>query len=189
LRAHLILSSLAIVSLLIGLWFAPEAAGPRRVTVTFTIPAGANLFARWGFDVLTAGTVSGSFAAPSGGSIGVYVMTQAQHDAFASRHFAGAIAFVQGSYGNYSAPLAGGGRYLLVVVHGAENEGLDQSGSASVRISAVSTWPFVFLFSGSLATVGLAIAGGVLRAKFQKTAGALPAPSGVVYFEPPPPPP
>src|SRR5436309_13305638 len=67
LRSQLILSSLAIVSLLIGLWFAPEAAGPRRVTVPFTIPAGANLLAGWGFDVLRAGPASGRVAGVSGG--------------------------------------------------------------------------------------------------------------------------
>ena len=187
-RIYRIFTSLAIFSLLLGAAFAPEAVGPRSVTVVFTIPAGATWFVQWGFEVLTTGAVSGHFVASSGGVVGVYIMTQAQRDDFVLGHPASALVFVQGSSGNYSGPLAGGGKYFLVVVHGPESEELNQSGSAFLRISAVSTWPFLAMSTGTVAAVALAVVGFVLRARSRETAGPVPAPSAVLYFEPPPPP-
>ena len=187
-RAHRILFSLAIFLLFLSLGFVPGAVGPRRITVNFTIPAGPKWMGSWDFDILTAGSVSGSFAETSGGAVIVYVMTQGQHDAFVSGHPAEGLSSAQGSSGNYSASLPSGGKYFLGIVHGFGYEAQDQRVSASARVAAVSTVPFAVAFTSVLVASSLAAVGFRLRARFRETARSLPQTGGVVYFEPPQPP-
>ncbi len=191
-RLFQVLSILAIVALFAGIGFLGSALNPKRVTITFTIPAGSIHVARWDFDVVSGGSASGSFLVSSGGDVELYVMTQSQHEAFLSGRNGGSLAFSEGPSGNFTAVLPSAGRYSLVIAHAADYTNVEEQGLVAIRISAIHTWPFIEGFGGVLAggTLG-AIAYG-LRTRYRRIASAGPPPEGgVVFFdsqEPPSPP-
>jgi hypothetical protein len=183
-----VLFALAMFAALTGLWFLPGAIGPRYVTVTWSIRAGANFFSRWEFDVLSGGSASVTYVAASGAIVRAYVMTQAQHEALLAGQGTGSLAFDERPNGSLSADLPGGGAYFLMFGHGSGYGGVVESGLADVRISAVSTWPFLEALTGILVGVGLGAAGVLLRARARRTAPTAPPEGGVVFFGPPKPP-
>jgi hypothetical protein len=148
------LVAVGIIAALIGLGILFAGFSPQTHPLFFALPAGANHYVRYGFSVVSGGTVSGSFTADSG-TVNIWVMTDAQHTAFISGGTLSYLSASSGSNGTFSATLPSGGTYFVETGHGSGYETTAQTGTEEVTIDALPTTPFV----ASLVAIGL---GGVL---------------------------
>lgn len=190
-RAFKVLMVLGGILLSIGLILTANAILPGRTTETITIPAGGGWYAYYEFELLFSGSMSVEFQVLSGGTVKVYVMTQAQYDGF-SQTGGGPSAFMtNGSSGTFSVSLPSGGRYFLVFAHGAGWEGMAQEVRTTLRVDGIT--PTSFVAGIVLSLLGIALLALGFRKKRQATAvpplGQPPPPAGVVMYEPPEEPP
>jgi hypothetical protein len=91
-----------------------------------SIPAGAYYY-HFGFNVLKAGLISGTFSEASGNSIALYIFNAAQYSTWQQTGAVDHMFQTFGAIGSFSASIQSPGQYYIVLTHVAGTSGLIQN--------------------------------------------------------------
>jgi len=135
------------------------AALPQQVTEGFTLPAGPQYTITLTYALFTGGSMSVTYRVLANDSIDVFLLNQTLYDAILHGEFPGTLNESEGSSGNASAVLPGGGNYYVLFVHAPGFEFTTERGEFTVRVAGLAATRFL---EGSVAAVlatGAAVAG------------------------------
>jgi hypothetical protein len=142
---------------------------------TTSIPAGASWYMYYEFDLLGAGRLRGDYQETTGGSLDVFVLTQAQYDSFRNATDAGSLWSLGSSKGGtIDVSLPGSGTYFLVAAHSMAYQQVDQTVRLTLQVSGISPMPFgsgLALFGAGIAVVSW----GMVRRKKRSKGVSTPA--------------
>jgi hypothetical protein len=142
------------------------------------------------FDLLGSGALHGNFQETTGGSLNLFVLTEAQYDSYRSGTDGGSLWSLWSSRGgSIDVGLPGSGRYYLVADHGMDSFAIAQDIHFDVQVRGINPTIFVVGFGLFAAGVAFAYWGARRRRKaswqpFFRAHADVPASGG-----PPPPPP
>ena len=182
-RLYRVLTGVSIAVILVGLGFTPAAVGPRNVRVNWILPSGTRYIAEWQSEVLSGGSVSGSFHVETPDSVAFYVFTQVEHDQLLAGYSPDSLASLTGFAGNFSVQLPSAGTYFLVVTHCCGSTSNAEGGTVALSISAVSTWPTLEAAAGILIGIGLMVAARLSLRRYRRRPAPA-APLGVTAYCP-----
>jgi hypothetical protein len=149
-QAFLILGGILLI---IGIYLGIP---PTSVTGTgnASIPAGAYYY-HFGFNVLKAGLLSGTFSEGSGNSVALYIFNAAQYSTWQHTGAVDHMFQTFGAIGSFSASIQSPGQYYIVITHVAGTSGLIQNVQLNYSLDGTN---IVFLGSAIiLIVVGAAL--------------------------------
>jgi hypothetical protein len=111
---------------------------------TATIPAGQRWYMSYYFNVLGGGTLRGNFQEITGGSLNLFVLTEAQYDAYRSGNDGGSLySLLSSRGGSFGVVLPGSGKYYLVADHGVNSFAIAQEMRFDVQVRGINPTIFV----------------------------------------------
>jgi len=156
------------------------------VSSTTSIPPGPIWYMYYQFTVLGAGTLRGDYQETTGGSVNLFVLTEAQYESYRTGTNTGSLWSLGSSKGGtIDVALPGSGRYFLVADHGTSYERVQQVVRFSLHLTGID--PTVFVAGVGLLWAGIVVAvfGVLKRRTFATRAGGrMPLP-GVPSSDPP----
>src|SRR5437879_6600607 len=122
---------------------------------TTTIPAGPWRMSYY-FNLLGSGTLRGNFQETTGGSLNLFVLTEAQYSAYQSGADGGSLLSVLSSRGgSFGVALPGSGTYYLVADHATDSFAIAQEIQFVVQVRGIN--PTTFVVGAGLFTAGVAL--------------------------------
>jgi len=160
-RAAIIaLAVVGAILLLGGIAALTSSFQPLTDSATITIPSGAQWYYAYDFSLLANGHVSGSFQERTGGSVDVYVLTDAQYKVYDGGGSPQPLFSTAGSSGQLDVALPGSDTFHLVFDHGAGYDAVQQDVDVVITVSGIG--PPTYVIAGVVAlgigTVLIAIA-------------------------------
>jgi hypothetical protein len=123
---------------------------------TATIPAGL-WYMSYHFNILGGGTLRGTFQETTGGSLNLFVLTEAQYNAYRSgMDYDSLYSLTSSRGGTFGVALPGSGTYYLVAVHGTDSLAIAQELTFDVQVRGIN--PTFFVVGAGLFAVGLVFA-------------------------------
>ncbi len=137
-----------------------------------TIPAGARWFMSYYFNVLGSGTLRGNFEETTGGSLNLFILTEAQYNSYQSGEDGGSLySLLSSRGGSFGVALPGSGTYYLVADHGMNSLAIAQEIHFVVQVRGIN--PTIFLVGIGLFGAGVAFV--VLGARMGRKASWRPS--------------
>jgi hypothetical protein len=120
---------------------------------TTTIPAGPWRMSYY-FNLLGSGSLRGNFQETTGGSLNLFVLTEAQYNSYQSGTDGGSLLSVLSSRGgSFGVVLPGSGTYYLVADHGTDSFAIAQEIQFVVQVRGIN--PTTFLVGVGLVAAGV----------------------------------
>ncbi len=158
--AVIALAVVGAILLLGGIAALTSSFQPLTDSATITIPSGAQWYYAYDFSLLANGHVSGSFQERTGGSVDVYVLTDAQYKVYDGGGSPQPLFSTAGSSGQLDVALPGSDTFHLVFDHGAGYDAVQQDVDVVITVSGIG--PPTYVIAGVVAlgigTVLIAIA-------------------------------
>jgi len=140
---------------------------------TTSIPAGPGWYMYFEFNLLGSGTLRGDYRETTGGTLDLFVLTQAQYEAYKLGTEFVPLWFTGDSrQGTIDVALPGSGKYFMVADHGRSFEGIKQDVHLALSVSGIDPPWFasaVGLLGGGLALIAVGI---VKRRRFRRSPAA-----------------
>jgi len=186
--AVIALAVVGAILLLGGIAALTSSFQPLTDSATITIPSGAQWYYAYDFSLLANGHVSGSFQERTGGSVDVYVLTDAQYKVYDGGGSPQPLFSTAGSSGQLDVALPGSDTFHLVFDHGAGYDAVQQDVDVVITVSGIG--PPTYVIAGVVAlgigTVLIAIAAWKERRdKLAPRAMYPPMQPNVPYYPPP----
>ena len=158
--AVIVLAVVGAILLLGGIAALASSFQPLTDSATITIPSGAQWYYAYDFSLLANGHVSGSFQERTGGTVDVYVFTDAQYQAYDGGGSPQPLFSTGGSSGQVDVALPGSDTFHLVFDHGSGYDAVQQDVDVVITVSGIG--PPSYFIAGIVAlgigTVLIAIA-------------------------------
>jgi len=186
--AVIVLAVVGAICLLGGIGALAESVRPASDSATITIPSGANWYYVYDFSLLASGHLSGTFQERSGGTVDVYVFTDAQFNVYDGGGSPQPLFSTSGVSGTIDVALPGSDTFHLVFDHGAGYDSLEQDVTVDITVSGIG--PPIVVIAGIIA-LGLGILFIVLAAWKERRDRRAPQPMyplmqpNVPYYPPP----
>ncbi|HYU06087.1 MAG TPA: hypothetical protein VEM77_02770 [Thermoplasmata archaeon] len=149
-RAAIIaLAVVGAILLLGGIAALASSFQPLSDSATITIPSGAQWYYAYDFSLLANGHVSGSFQERTGGSVDVYVLTDAQYKVYDGGGSPQPLFYTAGSSGQLDVALPGSDTFHLVFDHGAGYDAVQQDVDVVITVSGIG--PPTYFIAGVVA--------------------------------------
>jgi hypothetical protein len=136
------------IILLIGVYLGIPPT-PVTGTGNASIPAGAYYY-HFGFNVLKAGLLSGTFSEASGNNVALYIFNAAQYSTWQQTGAVDHMFQTFGAIGRFSVSIQSPGQYYIVLTHVAGTSGLIQNVQLNYSLDGTN---IVFLGSGIILVI------------------------------------
>jgi len=186
--AIIVLAVVGAICLLGGIGALVDSARPASDSATITIPSGANWYYAYDFSLLASGHLSGTFQERSGGTVDVYVLTDAEFNVYDGGGSPQPLFSTSGVSGVIDVALPGSDTFHLVFDHGAGYDSLEQDVTVAITVSGIGP-PIIFV--AGIIALGLGILFVVLAAWKERRDRRAPQPlyppvqPNVPYYPPP----
>src|SRR5437867_2292715 len=135
--ATIALAVVGAILLLAGVAALASSFQPLTDSATITIPSGAQWYYAYDFSLLANGHVSGSFQERTGGTVDVYVFTDAQYQAYDGGGSPQPLFSTAGSSGQLDVALPGSDTFHLVFDHGSGYDAVQQDVEVVITVSGI----------------------------------------------------
>ncbi len=143
--AIIVLAVVGAICLLGGIFALTDYFRPVSDSVVITIPSGADWYYVYDFSLLASGHISGTFQERSGGTVDVYVLTDAQYNVYDEGGSPQTLFYTSGVSGPIDVELPGSDTFHLVFDHGAGYDSLQQDVTVDITVSGIGPPSYVIL--------------------------------------------
>ncbi len=152
--AIIVLAVVGAICLLGGIGALVDSARPASDSATITIPSGANWYYAYDFSLLASGHLSGTFQERSGGTVDVYVLTDAEFNVYDGGGSPQPLFSTSGVSGVIDVALPGSDTFHLVFDHGAGYDSLEQDVTVAITVSGIGPPIIVLAVVGAICLLG-----------------------------------